>query len=242
MAAVEAARRLTEAHRVAQARLGAQTILSMRRIWPLLDIDDLDGTFERWLRTAEPLIQAQRSTSATLAANYLATFRTIELGVDAGSVTPALASPVETAVLETSLLVTGPARIRSALARGVPLVRALTNAETAAASAAMRHALNGGRSTIVDTVAEDRKALGWARATSGRACPFCAMLASRGPAYKSDETADFRAHDHCGCAVEPVYRHDAAWPASSRRYAALWRQAKDADGDTTSNFRRLVAA
>lgn len=242
MAAVTAARRLTEAHRVAQARLGAQTILSMRRIWPLLDIENLDATFDQWLATAEPLIQAQRSTSATLAANYTTAFRTLELGVEAGSVTAALAPPVETALVQTSLLVTGPYRLRSALGRGVPLATAVSNAEASAAAAAMRHVLNGGRDTIIGTVDEDRRALGWSRVTSGRACAFCAMLASRGAAYKGEGTADFKPHDHCSCVPEPIYRHDSALPAGNQRYADLWQKAKAADGDTLANFRRLVAA
>lgn len=241
MAAVEAARRLTEAHRVAQARLGAQTILAMRRIWPLLDIDDLDGTFERWLATAEPLIQSQRTTSATLAANYLTTFRTLELGVEGGTTVPVLAEPAAPAAVQTSLLVTGPAHVRTALARGVPLVRALSTAEATSAAAAMRHALNGGRDTVLNTVSDDRQALGWARVTSGRACAFCALLASRGAVY-SEGSVDFRAHDHCACAVEPVYRPDAALPATSERYARLYQQAKTEDGDTLAVFRRLVAA
>lgn len=39
-------------------------------------------------------------------------------------------------------------------------------------------------------------------------CGFCAMLASRGPVYKSSESAGIRAdryHDHCFCTCTPVF-------------------------------------
>jgi hypothetical protein len=221
VAATAAASRLTEAHRTAQARLGATTVRQMLAAWPLLQLDNLDGTFDRWLQVVVPLVGAQRRQSARLAANYIATFRTLELGAAAGALQPVLAEELEVEQLATSMLVTGPAMIRRALARQTPARKAIANAQRASAGAAMRHVLNGGRETIVGTVDADKKAVGWARATSGRPCAFCAMLASRGPVYESG-TVHFDAHDHCSCSAEPVYRSDAAWPAGSRRYQKLW--------------------
>lgn len=238
MAATTAGGRLTEAHRLAQARLGARTVNAMRTIWPLLDPADLDDSYERWLKAAAPVIRANRSTSARLAANYVSTFKTLEIGAAAPVV---LAESVASKSLATSLLVTGPVQIKRALANGVTLAKAVSIAEATSAASAMRHALNGGRETIVEMVRADRQALGWARAASGRACAFCAMLASRGPVYGEDR-ADFKAHDHCSCTAEPVYRDDSAWPAGSERYARIWQQAKADDGDTLANFRRLVSA
>jgi hypothetical protein len=43
------------------------------------------------------------------------------------------------------------------------------------------------------------------RVLGGAGCDFCQMLAGRGEVY-SAETADFEAHDHCGCTAEPIYR------------------------------------
>lgn len=240
MAATTAGGRLTEAHRLAQARLGARTVNAMRAVWPLLDAQAIDATVERWLTAAVPVIRDHRATSSRLAANYTTTFKAIELG-GVTSTPTVLAEAVPVEAVTTSLLVTGPYRLRKALARATPLVQALSTAEAESAAAAMRHALNGGRDTIIQTANADRQALGWARAASGRACAFCALLASRGPVY-SKNTVDFRAHDHCSCSAAPVYREDDAWPAGSRHYDDLYRQAKAADGDTLTNFRRLVAA
>ena len=238
MAATVAGRRLTEAHRLAQARLGARTVAAMRSIWPLLDASHLDATFDRWLSAAMPIIRGQRSTSARLAANYTTTFKALEVGAPAPVV---LAESVPSKALATSLLVTGPVQLKWALGNGVPLVQAVSTAERTSAAAAMRHALNGGRETIVQMTRADRRALGWARAASGQACAFCALLASRGPVY-GEARGGFKAHDHCSCTAEPVYRDDAAWPAGSERYQSLYRQAKADDGDTLANFRRLVGA
>lgn len=238
MAATLQGRRLTEAHRLAQARLGAATVARMRTIWPLLKPTALDASFDRWLAAAVPIVRAQRSTSARLAANYTTTLKTLEAGTAAPVV---LADKLPTDQVATSLLVTGPYRLRAALARGVPIVRALSHAEASSASAAMRLALNGGRETTVEMVRADRDAIGWARAASGSACAFCATLASRGAVYRED-SVDFQAHDHCNCSAEPIYRPDSALPAGSERYAELYQQAKAAGGDTIAEMRRLLAS
>lgn len=204
MAASLEGRRLTEAHRLAQARLGADTANRILATFGLLDGTDLDGSFDRWLRVALPIIQARRSTSATLAANYLTTFRTLELGMAAPRVTPTLADAAPVDAVTTSLVVTGPAAIKSAIARGISLPAAIQTAQTTAARAGMRHALNGGRETITATTRADPRARGWARVTSAKACDFCSMLAGRGAVY-GEATADFQAHDGCSCSAEPVY-------------------------------------
>ena len=242
MAATTEAARLTEAHRLAQSRLGADLVRQLRRVWSMLDPADLNGTFADWLAVVTPLIQAQRGSSAALAANYLIAFRTLELGVG-GTFTPTLAARADPRAIATSMLVTGPASIRSALARSVPLERALDTAEARCSAAAMRHALNGGRDTIVETARSDRRMVGWARATSGQPCAFCAMLASRGPVYGTD-VAEFKAHDHCTCAPEPVYRDDAEWPRGSRRLRDVWDESTEglSGNDALNAFRRALSA
>lgn len=62
-----------------------------------------------------------------------------------------------------------------------------------------------GRQTIVDSVRADPKAKGWARIPEPGCCAFCALLATRGAAYKTEQTADFKSHDHCRCHAEPIF-------------------------------------
>lgn len=241
MAATAAARRLTEAHRLAQLRIGTQTVAAMRSLAPLLDPLDLDGTAERWLIPATQTVANQRNLSTRLAENYLSAFKVLELGPQAPAVAMIVADAVSLEALVTSLLVTGPIAAKKAMATAATPAAALDTATAQSAAAAMRHALNGGRETTVATLDADREALGWARAASARCCSFCAMLASRGPVYGGD-TVRFRAHDGCSCSAEPVYRQDASWPAGSTRYQRLWEQAAAAPGDTGNEFRRLVEA
>lgn len=242
MAATGMGVELTKLQQAAQLRLAARTIWLMRSVWGLLDTADLDATFQRWLKVAVPVVQTNRVASARLAAAYLAAFRLAELG-SAEGLPVVLAAPADVKAVTTSLLVTGPWSVKKAMTSGVDLARAVDVAEARSSAAAMRHVLSGGRETIVGTVAADRQALGWARVASANSCAFCAMLASRGPEYGSEDTAAFEAHDGCQCGAEPVYRDDAAWPANSERYRELWDEhAAGSGGDALNAFRRALAA
>lgn len=244
MAATLAGTRLTEAHRLAQARIGAQTVRDLLNVFPLLDPADLDATTTAWLRAAVPIIQLRRTTSARLSANYLGTFRALELGTSTGFV-PTLREQAPVEQLTTSLTVTGPVALKKAITGGRTLIVAADLAKAGSARAAMRHALNGGRDTIHASIDTDAKALGWARTTSGIPCAFCALLASRGPIYKTEQSATIaedglKYHDDCSCSAEPVYRADAEWPGQGRELQALWENSTHgfSGKDAINAFRR----
>jgi hypothetical protein len=99
--------------------------------------------------------------------------------------------------------------------------------------------LDGGRETLLDTMRDDQRAIGWARSASGKACAFCAERASRGPVYK-EESAGFQSHDGCGCTPEPVFSEDADWPVGSREYQQMWKDLTDGQSglDAINAFRR----
>lgn len=240
MAATTLGANLTELQRTAQLRLAARTVAQLRSAWGLLDPADLDATFERWLRIAVPVVQANRMASSRLAAAYLSAFRKAEIGTVA-DLKVVFAAPADVKAVTTSLLVTGPWSVKTAMTNGVALDRAADVAEARAAAAGMRHALDGGRSTVIDTMAGDQQALGWARVASGNACAFCAMVASRGPDYTSEASANFEAHDGCQCSAEPVYHADAAWPDNSQRYRDLWDETASGTDDPLNSFRQALA-
>lgn len=239
MASTAEGRRLTEAHRIAQARLGRQAVSLMGAAWRIIDPSDLDGTVEAWLRAAVPIIRAQRTSSTRLAAAYYRRFRVLEARTTSQFVPP-LAERIGAERTIASLTATGPARVRAATARGATIAQASRAGLAGAAGAAQRLTLDAGRSTISQATAADPRALGWARALSGNACPFCQMLASRGPAY-SEESVAFEAHDRCSCGAEPVYSTDAAWPPGSREARDLWDQATAGEQDPLNAFRRALA-
>lgn len=203
MATTAAARRLTEAHRLAQARIGASTVSELIDIWPLLDPTAIDATAPRWARVASTVVESRFRRSSALTVDYLRAFRALELGT-LSDFTPILAT-FDAAQVSTSLVVTGPVSLKAAMARGVDLATAVDTAQARSAAAGMRQSLAGGRETIAATTTADPRAVGYARVTSGKACEFCSMLAGRGAVY-SDDTAHFEAHDGCSCSAEPVYR------------------------------------
>lgn len=221
------AARLTESYRQAALALRAAAVRDVLRIWPLFNVADLETSWPALQAALEALVATRRRDAAGLAASYLRGFRGLE-GVT-GDLAVVLADKYDPEALRVSLAVTGPVTAKRSLALGATETVAAQSAAVAVSGAVSRHILNGGRETILRAVQTDAKALGYMRVTSGKACAFCAMLASRGPVYKSSVTAGARGsgnryHDHCGCSVEPVYSRHAAVPAASQRFEQLWIQ------------------
>ncbi|MEU0739251.1 hypothetical protein [Streptomyces sp. NPDC006134] len=99
------------------------------------------------------------------------------------------------------------------------------------AAAASRVAMHGGRSAIWTHMRRDRRALGYVRVSrTGTPCGFCAMLISRGVAYKSEASATFADgdlyHDNCHCYAAPIFSRQQFGAselfALNREYEALW--------------------
>lgn len=121
-----------------------------------------------------------------------------------------------------------------------------------AVSVADRHAKDAGRQAEIDAARHDPRAIGYARRLSGVVnCAFCVMLASRGPVYKSAESALVRHegrgrsavatgepfHDRCDCEVVPVFdRQNWDGRAEYERLRKLW----DTHGGTLKDFRRYL--
>lgn len=198
---------LTFQQRQHQLAIRAALIRRLIPLWHMMDPKTLDKAFPAWLAVVTPLVQDARHASAGLAATYLRAMRA-EAGV-AGKAPLEVAGRAPTAQITASMSATSLAAIRTALGAGQNINQAMRTGFVASSGAASRLALQGGRSTIVDTVKADRHAIGWERVTSGAACDFCTMLADRGAVYRED-TADFEAHDHCACMAEPLYQLAAA--------------------------------
>lgn len=229
MAATAQGTALTEIHRLAQARLSAETVQQMFRVWSLLDPTELDRTTDPWLQVATAIVKAQHGTSAALAAEYLRLFRAIEAG-EAVAFTMPGTPPLSNDAVRTSLLVTGPVKVKQAMGSDALLTQAVEAAQVASAGAASRHALAGGRD-LIDTVRKTDPAVrGYARITSGKPCAFCAMLASRGPVYESEASATVavrdggakKFHDHCHCSTELIYSDGSGWPPGTQDFSQLW--------------------
>jgi hypothetical protein len=191
---------LTRTHRTAQIAIRAALIRDLTTLWLLFDPEAPDS-YERFAEVAAVLIRTRYADSIGIASAYYRGF--VEAEGIGSRVIPLPAPPLIDDRIRTSLYATGFAGTARALRAGFPSERAKANGFVLVSGSASRLALEGGRVTITGTIATDGRVAGWRRVTSGKACDFCAMLASRGPVYK-ESTVDFAAHDHCSCVAEPV--------------------------------------
>lgn len=221
MARSEAGALLTERHRQAQLQVRARALRDYLRLWPIWEGDE--ESFGNLVLASLTVVRAYNGLSATLAGSYFTSFRLAE-GVR-GEAVPRLAGPIDEGKVTAGLIVTGRDAVKSALDAGKPAQEARETALVRTSGSLSRQVLNGGRETILRSVADDKEALGYGRVTDGNPCAFCAMLAGRGPVYKK-ETADFQAHDECGCGAEPVYFRDAPWPGRAREFHDMYNEAQ----------------
>lgn len=204
MAVTPGGSRLTEAHRLAQSALGARVTREMLLLWSgLVDPRRLDETTPAWIEAALALLQVRRIESARLAVSYLTTFRLVEAPT-APPFPPVVGAALDVQAANVSLRVTGPISVKRAMIAGKNVAEAAEQAGVNVARTGMRHTLDGGRSTIAATTIADPAVAGFRRVTSGDACKFCALLATRGAVY-SATTSRFAAHDGCSCSAEPAY-------------------------------------
>jgi hypothetical protein len=243
VARTEAGRILTEQHHAAQIQIRARTLRDYLRLWPIWLGDE--ESFNQMASATLVLVRAYHGLSATVAGSYFESFRVAEQ-VD-GEAATRLAGPIDESKVLAGLISTGRDSVAAALEAGRSPEEARRAALTRTSGSVTRQVLTGGRKTILRSVAEDRQALGWGRVTDGNPCPFCALLASRGPVYK-EQTVDFEAHDHCTCGAMPFYS-GAEWPGRAREFKALYdrsvREAREAgelkrgtSNDLLNAFRR----
>lgn len=220
MARSSAGAALTEQHRQAQLRVRALALSDYTRLWPIWTGDD--ESFGRLAAATLTLVRVYAGLSSSVAAAYFASFRATE-GIT-GSAAPKLATVPSEGLVVGTLHVTGRDAVRDAIRAGMTPRVAQQNALVRTSGSVTRLVLNGGRDTIIQSTAEDRRALGWARVTDSKPCAFCALVASRGPVYKQD-TVNFEAHDHCSCVGEPFYP-GSDWPGRAREFKDLYNQAQ----------------
>lgn len=100
------------------------------------------------------------------------------------------------------------------------------------------------RYTLQDNISRDPTGPRWARVTGGvKPCAFCVMLAGRGFAYLSKETADLGGgfHDgHCHCTVIPGWKDDIL-TASQQTCKTMYEAGKAATGKNAPRNANLAA-
>jgi hypothetical protein len=229
------AERLAEQHRVQQValRVGvARDVISLLR--DLLDTDNADRTWPAISSMLAAMARQQHTTSATLANAY---YEQARAEADApGFYLPIRPADLAEELLKVVLDATGIAAFKRAISLGKTPEEALRIAGVTLSGSISRLVLGGGRDAILGNVRKDRQAVGWARLTDKDPCAFCGMLASRGPVFRSKQTAGFQAHDHCACMPVPAWNRDEAWLQHSRDLYEQWQKATE--GHSGADARR----
>ncbi|WP_210492304.1 hypothetical protein [Patulibacter sp. SYSU D01012] len=236
MARTQTGAQLTAEHKASQLALRAGALRSFLRLWPIWTGDE--ESFRLLVDATVPLIREQHRASAQLAASYFRAFRFAER--PGGSARPVLADPPVVAKIAGTLYAVARDMTRAAVDAGQTPETAMRTALVRTSGSVGTLVLDGGRSTIAQSVAADRKAIGWARVASAGCCAFCAMLAARGAVY-GESTGDFQAHDHCGCSAEPAYP-GSGLPPTSVAFADIYEREAAGRPDALQVFRRALAA
>lgn len=201
--------------RQVQAALSAQAMREAAQVWPLLDPKRLSDSFPLWLRVMMALTRNYHTQSAQAAAQAYRAMR------DLASKAPLnvkLAAPPSEEWMAKAYRFSGPGMLSSDTAQ--PNTALSTTLGTAA-----RIVQDGARTTTIDTSNADPVAVGWYRVTDGNPCSFCALLASRGIAYKSQRQADFKSHNHCMCSAAPAFSRDHELPELNKEALNVYYQA-----------------
>jgi hypothetical protein len=253
MATTQLGSQLTAAHRAAQLTLRAKSLGDLLTLWRTVDPTKLGDTIDVFVRAAVLLAGRDFDQSASLAGQYLSLFREAE-GVQRLAET-VLAKKPDAAYVAADLRGAALKGIIDGRKAGMSVEAASRNGLVRVAGTLTKQVLAGGRMTIIGSARVDSAALGWARVTSGDPCVFCRSLAARGPVYKSEKSADFHPHDHCGCTPEIVYpgpqvrtgaRAQEADYKAEYKQAQVWARSTGNMPEGTSNdslnaYRRWLA-
>jgi len=230
-------------HYLTQAGLAVALSKALRVAWPSLDLGNLRGSLPHYRATVAGVVRQYALASGTLAQrDYMR--RREAAGIRSPFTVPvADPPPLEQISANLSRASSGlwDARLLDPATDKPTAARIAESAQASIDGAMSRLMLNAGRETTAEAVQQDRHARAWAREARPNCCSFCAMLASRGAAYKSEDTAgreankrfvgdgEFKFHDHCNCQVVPVFG-SFEMSAHARQWAANWERLKEQHG------------
>lgn len=254
-----------EQSQAAQAGLAIVLGLALAKLWPSLDLLDLQRSLPAFKAAVAQQVTAHAQGAGSLGVQQYRAARQAA-GVR-GTFAPRPADPPPLAqIVQTVDWATQPlwdSAIPAATVPGAPdLTRqaasnAIADAKARLAAGAEKLVSDVGARTVIENAFRDRQAKGWARVPEAGACSFCLMLATRGAVYKKesfaasnakfkndlDRPSTIKVHDHCHCQPEPVfYRYEA--PARVRDAQALYRKVVTDPGrtgdDARAAFRQAV--
>lgn len=201
---------LSERAQQRQHRLAARSVGKARALWPLVDVDDLDGTWPRFSATAIKTLSGAQRDAAAAGVAY------VEAAADADGISPAELSPVPDAFagyasdgrsLET-LMVLPLVDVKERIAAGQTPSSAMSSGWIRVRRIFDTQVLDAARIAAGVGVTAHRDYSGYVRQLGGAGCPRCAILAGKFYRWNSG----FARHVHCKCVHVPTTT--AQWRAS----------------------------
>lgn len=215
------------AAKTVQLAIRAALMRDVVKLWPTLDRNRLAETWPGWIRAMSLLVTNYRSQSSFAAGRSYQMMREQALRSPAPAQLVKLAPAPDPEWLQRALGFSGPGMLSRDTAQ--PNTALSTTLGTAA-----RIALDGGRTTTLDTAKADPAAVGWWRMTDGDPCHFCAMLASRGVTFKEHSFSrsdarfigdgDAKVHNSCGCTLKPAFSRAQQLPKVNDQAEQVWRE------------------
>lgn len=238
MARTAEGRALTQRHRREQLALRAASLRDLQRLWPVFDPFSI-ASYGEFVTAAIPLVLNQFNESAAIGVAYYNAFRFAEGA--GGSISTVLAQALSRELIMANLRATGLQGTMRAIRSGFSPQAASRQGFVQVSGAVGRMILLGGNNSILRTLGNDQRVLGYARVTASQPCEFCAMVSSRGPVFQRQNTADFQAHGHCACTAEPHYE-GSVWPGKGQQFRQMWDAATEglSGRDAINAFRRRL--
>lgn len=235
MALTAEGRSLTTSNQRQQLAIASRAVDASRPIW-----QRVLSSQSVWLAAQLEILRRFHAESQDVEAAYLEAYQRAE-GVRPSGIERV---PFPVQEMTAVMLINGPYSVKNFIGKGASPDVAIGKNFNKFSGMVRRQVLSGGRMMVDATTAGDSRAVGWRRVTDGDPCTFCAMLASRGPVYQSEEKAvsiagtGLEYHGHCGCTAEVVY---GEWIPNEleqgfiESYDAAAREADREDGARTQN-------
>jgi hypothetical protein len=214
---------ITEAFRAQQAFLAAIAIRDILSIWGLLSLRDVRSSWPAVKVALASLIRDRFGMAGAAGNAYYLQVRSaagVLEDVPILELPPALDEALITATLDS----TGPYSLLARIKSGQQVTEAVQNTGVQLSGAASRLILNGARMAVLTAVQEDSKAVAWMRVTAANPCSWCAMLASRGPIYRTEASAGFKAHNNCRCVAQACFSAEDAEALRDNDLYQQWQQ------------------
>lgn len=211
------------AFRAAQDFLMLMLLRDVLKVWGGLNLQDVRSSWPALRIAIAALVRERFGLSVAQAQAYYAEARKAA-GILGSFPAPSVPLP-SPELIQAMLDSTGPYALLGRIKRSQPVPQAMQNTGVILSGAASRLVLNGARQAILQSVKDDAEAVGWMRVTAANPCSWCAMLASRGPTYRTEQSAGFKAHNLCRCSAQAVFSKRDAEALTDNPLRQQWDQA-----------------